>query len=53
MYVLVDKSRDRKQSCSVDVVVQLIMVFILLVVGTFLNNSAAMVLLPPIFTPLS
>ncbi len=34
------------------IVVQLIMVFILLVVGTFLNNSAAMVLLAPIFYPI-
>ncbi|MDR2179702.1 MAG: TRAP transporter large permease [Synergistaceae bacterium] len=34
------------------IVVQLIMVVILLIVGTFLNNSAAMVLLAPIFYPI-
>ena len=34
------------------IVVQLIMVFLMLVVGTFLNNSAAMVLLAPIFYPI-
>ncbi|MCC8189126.1 MAG: TRAP transporter large permease [Planctomycetes bacterium] len=33
-------------------VVMLIMIVILLVVGTFLNNSAAMVLLAPIFYPI-
>ncbi len=34
------------------IAVQLIMVLILLVAGTFLNNSAAMVLLAPIFYPI-
>jgi C4-dicarboxylate transporter DctM subunit len=34
------------------IVVQLIMVLILLIVGTFLNNTAAMVLMAPIFYPI-
>ncbi len=34
------------------IVVQLIMVLIMLIAGTFLNNSAAMVLLAPIFYPI-
>lgn len=34
------------------IIVQLIMVFILLVIGTFLNNTAAMVLMAPIFYPI-
>lgn len=34
------------------VVVQLIMVLILLIIGTFLNNTAAMVLMAPIFYPI-
>jgi len=34
------------------IVVQLIMVLILLIIGTFLNNTAAMVLMAPIFYPI-
>lgn len=34
------------------IVVQLIMVAILLIIGTFLNNTAAMVLMAPIFYPI-
>lgn len=57
-YVLVSEQIPQTIAASIlnistnAVVVQLIMVFILLVVGTFLNNSAAMVLLAPIFYPI-
>lgn len=34
------------------IVVQLIMVLILIIIGTFLNNTAAMVLMAPIFYPI-
>ncbi|NLA91688.1 MAG: TRAP transporter large permease [Synergistaceae bacterium] len=57
-YVLVSEQIPQTIAASIlnistnAIVVQLIMVFILLVVGTFLNNSAAMVLLAPIFYPI-
>ena len=57
-YVLVSEQIPQTIAASIltistsPVVVQLIMIFILLVVGTFLNNSAAMVLLAPIFYPI-
>jgi len=57
-YVLVSEQIPQTIAASIldfstnAIVVQLIMVFILLIVGTFLNNSAAMVLLAPIFYPI-
>lgn len=57
-YVLVSEQIPQTIAASIltistsPVVVQLIMIFILLIVGTFLNNSAAMVLLAPIFYPI-
>lgn len=57
-YVLVSEQIPQTIAASIlnissnAIVVQLIMVFILLVVWTFLNNSAAMVLLAPIFYPI-
>ena len=57
-YVLVSEQIPQTIAASIlnistnAIVVQLIMVFILIVVGTFLNNSAAMVLLAPIFYPI-
>ncbi len=57
-YVLVSEQIPQTIAASIltistsPVVVQLMMIFILLVVGTFLNNSAAMVLLAPIFYPI-
>jgi C4-dicarboxylate transporter DctM subunit len=57
-YVLVSEQIPQTIAASIltvssnPYVVQLIMIFILLVVGTFLNNSAAMVLLAPIFYPI-
>ncbi len=57
-YVLVSEQIPQTIAASIlnistnAIVVQLIMIFILLVVGTFLNNSAAMVLLAPIFYPI-
>ncbi len=57
-YVLVSEQIPQTIAASIltistnPIVVQLIMIFILLVVGTFLNNSAAMVLLAPIFYPI-
>lgn len=57
-YVLVSEQIPQSIAASIlnvssnPYVVQLIMIFILLVVGTFLNNSAAMVLLAPIFYPI-
>lgn len=58
-YVLVSEQIPQTIAASIltistnPIVVQLIMIFILLVVGTFLNNSAAMVLLAPIFYPIT
>ena len=57
-YILVSEQIPQNLAASIltvsdsKLVVQLIMIAILLVVGTFLNNSAAMVLLAPIFYPI-
>ena len=57
-YILVSHQIPQNLAASIltvstnQIVVQLFMILILLVVGTFLNNSAAMVLLAPIFYPI-
>jgi len=57
-YILVSHQIPQNLAASIltvssnQIIVQMIMIVILLVVGTFLNNSAAMVLLAPIFYPI-
>ena len=57
-YILVSNQIPQNLAASIltvsnnKLVIQMIMILILLVVGTFLNNSAAMVLLAPIFYPI-
>ena len=57
-YILVSHQIPQNLAASIltvsnnKLIVQMIMIAILLVVGTFLNNSAAMVLLAPIFYPI-
>ena len=57
-YILVSYQIPQNLAASIltvstnQIIVQMFMILILLVVGTFLNNSAAMVLLAPIFYPI-